>query len=94
MIVGDQEATISRQTRIELGLTISIVVAICALLFVGWRFDKRLTKIEDAIETGLADRWTLSDQREWAKDFKLANPGTPVPLPGSPGRFIEMGPWP
>lgn len=89
--MGENEATISRRTRIELGLTISIVVGIVSIMFVGWRFDKRLTRIEDALAGDGDEKWTIAQESESALRLKLANPTLQVPDPRQPGSYITGG---
>jgi hypothetical protein len=87
----ENEATISQRTRVELGLTLSIIVGIVAIMFVGWRFDKRLTRIEDALAGEGREVWTLSQESEAAFRLKAANPTLSVPDPRNPGHFIPGG---
>jgi G:T/U-mismatch repair DNA glycosylase len=92
--VSENEATISQRTRVELSLTIAIVGGICAIMFVGWRFDKRLTRIEDALAGDGSEQWTLPQESESAFRLKAANPMLSVPDPRSPGQFIPGGQLP
>lgn len=87
----ENEATISQRTRVELGLTVAIVSGIIAIMFVGWRFDKRLTRIEDALAGEGRELWTLSQESESAFRLKAANPSLSVPDPRNPGHFIPGG---
>jgi hypothetical protein len=48
-----------------------------------WKLQtsKRLDSLEDAIYSGMDDRWRASDMEEWAENTAARNPGwTPAPV--------------
>jgi len=43
--------------------------------------NQALSQLQSRIDSNAGDRWTWSDMRRWAREFKQANPSLSVPDP-------------
>ncbi|MEO1584769.1 MAG: hypothetical protein AAFR96_09385 [Planctomycetota bacterium] len=83
----DRERSISRNSRVTLGLAVLIVAAIVMN-------ERRLSSIESKLATlssGVVDRWTFAQQEAWSLRLAVNNPMLRVPDPANPGSTIQAG---
>lgn len=83
------ETVIGQRTKLELTLVVAVCGLILTLAGIGWGFDKRLTRIEDALESTTSDRWTLTSQSEHSLRMQLGNLHMRVPDPRNPGKYLD-----
>jgi len=84
------EAVITKDTRINLGTFILVVVAAVTGLWQIYSLDKenalrfqrmelKLEQLEEIVKNGVNDRWRKHDMATWAALFKQLNPTIMVP---------------
>ncbi len=76
--MSDRDATLSKETKVQVGLVLSIVGALFAFhVWLDGRLDElemRLTEIEMTSERASHDRWTRAQMADWVEAFGRANP--------------------
>ena len=76
----DTRTTLGRDSRITIGLLVTLSAMLLA--FHTW-LDSRLDGIEQRLllieQTTTTNRWTRSNQADWAEDLRRRNPEIDVP---------------
>jgi len=80
---------IGSRTKIEIGLLITLASGVIAMATGVVIFDRRLTAIEQKLQSVAGDEWTLTMHSEYQLRLQLANPNMQIPDPREPSRLLR-----